>query len=161
MKRIVEMAPVMAYDSFQCTEFTCSDIGFMNVRGTHKLLGEEEHLGCNAYKVETIPEMKWYYSRIITWVSTKSFLPLQRDLFDITGTLWKTQLFEDVTVINNIPTPLRVRMINVQTEGSTEYKVSDLCYGAPVADEVFEVKGLPNALNVPFCPIPPIGHPSK
>ena len=161
MKRVIKMAPVMAYDSFQGTDFTYSDIDFINVRGTHKLLGVEEHLGSKAYKVETIPEAKWYYSRIITWVATESFLPLERDCYDVTGTLWKTHLFEDVAVINNIPTPLKVRMMDVQTKTSTEYRVSDICYGAPIADEVFEPKGLPNALNVPFCPLPPMGSATK
>ena len=161
MKRMVEFASVMTYDSFQGTDFTYSDIGFINVRGTHKLLGVEEHFGTKAYKIETIPEAKWYYSRIITWVSTESFLPLERDCYDVTGTLWKTQLFEDVAVINNIPTPLQVRMIDVQTKTSTEYRVSEICYGAPIADEVFEPRGLPNALNVPFCPIPPMGNSEK
>jgi hypothetical protein len=161
MKRIVKMAPVMAYDSFQGTDFTYSDLGFINVRGTHKLLGVVDHLGSKAYKVETIPEAKWYYSRIITWISTKNFLPLERDDYDVTGTLWMTQLFEDVEVINNIPTPLQVRMLDVQSKTSREYRVSDICYGAPIPDEVFELKGLPNALNVPFCPLPPMGSTAK
>lgn len=161
MKRVVEMAPVMAYDSFQGTDFTYSDLGFIDVRGVHKLLGVEEHLGSKAYKVETIPEARWYYSRIITWVSTKNFLPLERDCYDVTGTLWKTQLFEDVAVINNIPTPLKVRMMDVQAKTSTENRVSEICYGAPISDEVFELRGLPNALNVPFCPIPQMGSSAR
>ena len=143
------------------SDFTYSDIGFINVRGTHKLLGVEDHLGIKAYKVETIPEAKWYYSRIIKWVSAENFLPLERDLYDVVGNLWKTQFFEDVEVINNIPNPLKVRMVDVQTKTSTEYKVSDICYGAPVADEVFEPKGLPHALDVPFCPLPPMGSATK
>jgi len=161
MKRAVKFVSAMTYESFQGTDFTYADIGFINVRGTHKLLGIEEHLGRKAYKVETIPEAKWYYSRIITWVSTESFLPLERDFYDVAGTLWKTEFFEDVAVINNIPTPLKVRMVNVQTETSTEFRVSEICYGAPIADEVFEQKGLPNALNVPFCLLPPIGSSAK
>jgi outer membrane lipoprotein-sorting protein len=161
MKRFVKFVSSMAFESFQGTDFTYSDIGFINVRGTHKLLGIEEHLGKKAYKVETIPEAKWYYSRIIKWASTENFLPLERDFYDVAGNLWKTEFFEDVAGINNIPTPLKVRMIDVQTKTSTEYRVSDICYGAPVADEVFEPTVLPKALDVPFCPIPPMGSATK
>ena len=161
MKRVMKVVSAMTYESFQGTDFTYSDIGFINVQGTHKVLGVDEHLGSKAYKVETIPEMKWYYSRIITWISTENFLPLERDDYDVAGRLWKRQLFEDVTVINNIPTPLRVRMMDVQTKASTEYRVSEICYGAPIADEVFEPKGLPNVLEVPFCPLPPMEDSAK
>ncbi|SPD76396.1 conserved hypothetical protein [uncultured Desulfobacterium sp.] len=158
MKRVVKMAPVMAYDSFQGTDFTCSDIGFINIRGTHKLLGEEEHSGNKTYKVETIPENKGYYSRIITWVSTESFLPLERDYYDVVGILWKTMFFENAVVINNTLTPIRVRMIDVQAETSTEYEVSDVCYGANIPDETFRPGDLPDALNAPFCHLPMGGY---
>lgn len=154
LKRTTRIVPINAYDSFQGTDFTYSDIGFIDVRGTHKLLGEEEHAGVAVYKIETIPNETWYYSRIITWVDKKNFLPLQRDLYDVSGTLWKTQLFEEGTVINNIPTPLQIRMLDVQAQTSTEYKVSEVCYGADIPDEVFKPTGLANALQYDFCPLP-------
>lgn len=154
LKRITKIVPVNSYDSFQGTDFTYSDFGFIDVRGTHKLLEMAERDGESVYKVETIPEDSSYYSRIVTWVSPKSFLPLERELFDITGRLWKRQLFEEVTVINNIPTPLLVRMENVQALTSTDYKVSEVCYGAGLPDEIFQPKGLTNALQYDFCPLP-------
>jgi outer membrane lipoprotein-sorting protein len=154
LKRTVKLTPVNAYDSFRGTDFTYSDIGFINVQGTHKFLGEEERKGTMAYKIETIPEDRSYYSRIVTWVSKENFLPLERDLYDVTGTLWKTQFFEEVTVINNIPPPLRIVMRDVQAKTSTGYKVSEVCYGAGLPDEIFQPKGLPNALQYDFCPLP-------
>ncbi len=154
LKRITKLTPVNSYDSFQGTDFTYSDIGFINVQGIHKLLGEVEHKETRAYKIETIPEDRSYYSRIVTLVSTENFLPLERDFYDVSGTLWKTQLFEEVTVINNIPTPLRIVMRDVQTITSTEYKVSEVCYGAGLPDEIFQPKGLVNALQYDFCPLP-------
>ena len=154
LKRMTTLAPVNSYDSFQGTDFTYSDFGFINVEGTHKILGTAEHEGAEAYKIETIPEDRSYYSRIVTWVSRNNYLPLERELYDVTGTLWKRQLFEDVTVINNIPTPLLVRMMDVQTKTSTAYKMSAVCYGAGLPDEIFAPKGLPNALQYDFCPLP-------
>jgi hypothetical protein len=117
-------------------------------------MGEVEYKETTAYKIQTVPEDRCYYSRIITLVSKETFLPLVRDFYDITGTLWKRQLFEEITVINGIPTPLWITMNNVQTKTSTEYRVSEVCYGAGLPDEVFQPKGLPNALLYDFCPLP-------
>ena len=154
LKRITKIAPVNTYDSFQGTDFTYSDVGFINVRGTHNFLGTPKREGTSVYKVETIPEDTSYYSRIVTCVSKDNYLPLERELYDVTGELWKRQLFEHVTIINNIPTPLLVRMKNIQARTSTDYKVSEVCYGAGLPDEIFQPKGLTKALQYDFCPLP-------
>jgi len=154
LKRIREMGPIDSYDSFQGTDFTNSDIGFISVRGTHTLLGETNHKGTTAYSIETVPVQKEKFSKIITMVAKDSFLPLERDMYDVNGVLWKTHFFEDVTVINNIATPLAVRMVDVQTKTSTAYKVDHVCYGAVIPSEIFEPKNLANALQFDFCPLP-------
>ncbi len=142
------------YKSLQITDFTYADIGFLDIRGSHTLMGEEMHPGGKAYKVETIPEDAWCYSRIITWISQENFLPLQRDLYDFSGKLWRRQVFENVTIINNIPTPLLVRMVDLQSDSSTEYTVSEVCYGASIPEEIFDPSTLSNALQFDFCPLP-------
>jgi len=154
LKRTNKMSPLNTYDSFQGTDFTYSDMGFIDVRGSHKLLEEEEYGGVAAYKVETIPEEKFYYSKIITLIEKGTYLPLKREIYDVAGVIWKNQLFEDCTVINNIRTPLVIRMLDLQANTSTEYRVSEVCYGAGLPDEIFETRGLPNALQFDFCPLP-------
>lgn len=80
-------------------------------------------------------------------------LPIARNFYDIGGRLWKTQHFEKVVEINSIATPLLIRMVDHQNYTSTEYRVSDLCYGQNVPDDVFRIDNLPEALDSAFCKV--------
>ena len=155
INRVREIFPVMAYDTFLNTDFTYADIGFLNVEGVHKLLGEEEHLGKKVYKVETVPKIKWYYGRIITWVSADNYLPIERDYYDTAGRLWKKQTFKKVTVFNEIPTPVKICMEDLQMNTRTEYEVSAVCYGSYVPDDIFSLENLKQSLEAEFCQIKP------
>jgi hypothetical protein len=131
------------YASFLGTDFRFADLGFIKLHKYYRLLGEENHGGVQAYKVEAkVPEEKEYYSRIITWVAADTFLPLQRDYYDPRGDLWKTELFEDVSVINGVPTPLRIKMKDVESDNSTEFYLSQVEYDKIVPDSLFEPKEL-------------------
>ena len=50
------IVPVDAYDRFFCTAFTYSDLGFVSRWGTYRLLGQEDHEGVCAYKLEEVPK---------------------------------------------------------------------------------------------------------
>jgi len=155
LDRIRKIYPVMAYDSFLNTDFTFADLGFIDLRGKHSFIGIEEHDGTKAFKMETVPKDDWYYSRMVSWVTYDNYLPLQRDYYDRAERLWKSQYFEDITTVNNISTPLLVRMVDRQNLTSTEYKISELCYGANVPDEVFLLKNISHALEAAFCRVEP------
>ena len=156
LKQTKRLRELEKYKSLQITDFTYADIGFLDIRGSHKMLEEEITPGGKAYKLETVPEIAWCYSRVITWISQDNFLPLQRDLYDFAGKLWRRQFFENVTVINNIPTPLRIRMVDLQSKSSTEYNVGEVCYGASIPEAIFEPDALENALQYDFCPLPAV-----
>lgn len=154
LKQTRRLRALEKYKSLQITDFTYADIGFLDIRGSHKLVEQDKSPGGKAYQIETIPEIAWCYSRVITWVSQENFLPVQRDLYDFAGKLWRRQFFENVTVINNIPTPLRIRMVDLQSKSSTEYNVGEVCYGASIPEAIFEPDALENALQYDFCPLP-------
>ena len=106
-------------------------------------MGEEAHAGVPAYKVqEKVPQERYFYSKIVTWIATDSLLPLQRDYYATNGALWKTELFEDVSVIDGVPTPLRIRMKNILTATSTELYMSEVDYDADIPDSMFYPEGL-------------------
>ncbi|HYC22073.1 MAG TPA: outer membrane lipoprotein-sorting protein [Candidatus Bathyarchaeia archaeon] len=128
IRRVRKLVSVESNEAFLNTDFTYSDIGFLKRNVSDKLLGTEEHAGVRAYKLESIPEESWYLSRIITWVATGTFLPLERDFFDPAGALYKVERYSDVTTVDGTPTPLRIRMENVQAKTSTEMVVSELHY---------------------------------
>lgn len=142
IQRVRGIVPVDAYERFCGTDFTYSDLGFVSRRGAYRFLGEETHAGVRAYKIEEAPQEQWYYSRIVTWVATESLLPLQRDYYDRAGRLWKTEFFEQMSVIDGVPTPLRIRMHDVQRDSTTELQMSEVRYDVELPDVLFDPQRL-------------------
>ncbi|MGH7965268.1 MAG: outer membrane lipoprotein-sorting protein [Candidatus Binatia bacterium] len=150
LDRVRKLVPVMTSQDFLDTDFTLADLGFISRQGTYKLLGEEELNGMRTYKIELVPEEQWYYSRIITWVAADSMLPLRRDFHDRTGKLWRSEFFEKIAPVNGIPTPLLIRMQDVQQGTSTEFRVSEVQTNVDVPDALFDPKQLPQAADSPL-----------
>ncbi len=150
LPRVRKIIPVNADEHFLNTDFTYADLGFVSRRGAYRFLGEEERAGRRAYKIEEVPHEQWYYSRILTWVAADSMLPLQRDSYDRAGVLWKTEVFENVTVIDGVPTPLVMRMQDRQAGTSTELRVSEVRHDVDIPDEFFASERLSQAAASPL-----------
>jgi hypothetical protein len=154
IRRIRSISGLTAYDSFFGTDFTYADLGIKDPGGTHRLLGEEVREGVKTYKVETIPRERWYYSRIISWISSDTYLPVQRDYYDSNDRHWKTKLFENVITIDNTPKPLLVRMLDLQRNHSTEVSISDVCYDVEyLTKKDFDPEKLDEATRSPICAV--------
>lgn len=147
LHRVWELLGVDAYEHFLGTDFTYADLGFVRLHPQYRLLDEEDHGGRRTYKIEeTVPRERAYYSRVITWVAKDSMLPLQRDYYDVGGRLWKTELFEEST-IDGVPTPMRIRMEDLQGQTSTELQVSAVRYDAQIPDTLFDPLKLSEVTN--------------
>ena len=83
LRRVRFLVPVDVHQRFLDRDFTYADLSLVRLQGVYRLLGEEEHAGVRAYKVEErVPQEQAYYSRILTWVAVDSMLPLERQYFD-------------------------------------------------------------------------------
>lgn len=150
MKRVVEEQGMQAYEPFEGTTFTYSDLVFIQVHETYRLLGEEAVNGARAYKVEeTIPRERGFYSRIVTWIAADSRLPLRRDYYDRAGNLWKTELFRDIAVVDGVPTAMDIVMKDVQSGDQTELKLAWVNYNVKVPPDIFEAPALNKAVDHP------------
>lgn len=152
IRRVRKIVPVGAYESFLGTDFTLADLGFVDLRDRKiSLLGGEAFAGRPAYKVqEVMAGPHYYYSRIVSWVAKDTMLPMERDYYDAANQLWKTELYQDTTVINGVPTVLRIHMDDRLQDTSTELRVSEVRYDAPVPDELFDAHKLPEASKHPL-----------
>lgn len=150
IRRVREIKGIQTYDHFLGTEFTVSDIGLIPIPEACELVEVTEHAGVKAYKVEEKVLGGLYYSRIITWITTNSFLPLQRDYYDIAGRLWKTAFFKEVTTIDKVPTPLLIEMKDLQSGYVTDFKITNVVYDANIPDEFFDLKQLSKVANSPL-----------
>lgn len=150
IRRVLEVKPNQAYEPFLGTEFSVSDIGLVPIPKACELIEVVEHTGVKAYKVEEKVLGGPYYSRVITWIATDSFLPLQRDYYDEAGRLWKSELFKEVTTIDRVPTPLVMEMKDLQTGYVTVLRVTDVVNDTNIPDEFFDPKQLSKIADSPL-----------
>jgi hypothetical protein len=160
IRRVLEITPLRAYEPFLGTEFTLSDIGFISVPQTCELIEVTNLDGVKAYKVEEKVLDRVYYSRIITWIATDSFLPLKREYYDIAGRLWMTDLFREAATIDGVPMPLFIERKDVQRGYSTSIRITNVATNANIPnkffnfpDEFFHPKQLSKAVNSPLWKI--------
>ena len=148
--RVRKISNVNAYESFLNTDFTYADLRFIDSKSNVKLLEEVDLDGSPTYKMEIIPQEKsHYYSRSIMWISKDTFLPLRRDYYDMNKTLWKRQLFEQITYINGVPIPFRVRMLDLKAKTSTEFNIIEINSGVELPDAMFVPEQLKFSLKCP------------
>jgi hypothetical protein len=149
VRRARRLLPVEVNQSFFGTDITYGDLGFVDLRPQSRLLGTEERDGKRVYRVEEVPAERWYYARIVSVVSADSWLPLEREFYDAANALWKTQLIARVTRIQDVPTPLSMRMENAQEGSSTELEVTAVRYDVELPDVLFDPARLDQALASP------------
>lgn len=139
------------FQPFLGTDFTLADIGLIRLGDrSFKLLGTEDFRGTLAYKIEETLANQWHYSRIVNWIAADTLLPLQRQYYTPAGDFWKTQTFENVTVIDGNPTPLRIRMEDRRSGSTTDFRVTELRYREDIPAELFEPGRLPRIMEHPF-----------
>jgi len=156
IRRVRSLSGLTAYDSFLGTDFTYSDLGLKDPGDTHIFLDEEMQAGLKAYKILTRPRECRYYSHIISWIATDTYLPIQRDYYDGNDRHWKTELFEHVVTIDNIPKPLKVRILDLQRNHSTDITISDICYDVEyLTKEDFNPAKLPEVTRSSVCVVRP------
>jgi len=147
LRRVRELVPVEAYQRFFDTDLTYADLGFIDRQGSYRLLGEEEHNGAPTYKIELVPVQKVSYSRILTWVAVDTMLPVQRDYYDVADRLWKTMTFDRVKTIDGVPTPLHIRMHDLQQDSTTDVTFSEVRYGVDLPKSVFDPEHLAQTIE--------------
>jgi outer membrane lipoprotein-sorting protein len=150
LRRVRRVLPVDEFQSFLNTEFTDSDMGFVNVHNRKvTLLGSETLVGADTYQLQEIPDDQRTFKRIVTWLAKDTRRPIKREYYDVANRLWKVESFEEVATVHDTPTAQRVRMEDVQTGYGSEYRIKDLGYDVLVPKELFDWQQLPKAADHP------------
>jgi hypothetical protein len=145
IRRVRTLVAPEAYSAFLNSDFTYSDLSFVNIRETVTLEGEETRDGAKVYKLKAVPAQKWYYSSIETTVAADTYMPIERRYFDPAGALWKVERWEGVSVIDGFPTALSVTIEDVQAKSSSTMTITDLKYDAKVPDALLQSANVPSA----------------
>lgn len=142
VRRVRQLSGVSKYEAFLSSDFTYSDLGFLDMRAKYTLQGTEKKNGQDAYKLDAIPPDQWYYSHVVTWVDPKTFLPIERNYFDPSGQLWKVETFDEVTDLQGHPTPLKITMTDKQSKDTSSMQISGVKFDVDLPDSLFDPMNL-------------------
>jgi outer membrane lipoprotein-sorting protein len=150
VRRVRRVLPIEGFRAFLESDFTLADLGLVGLGAAPRLVGETTRNGVRTFELDekpTAPEARWYYSRVLTWIATDTSLPVERDFYDPSGSLWKVETLGNVQVIDGVPTVLHLRMDDKQAGGHTEIAVGDVHYGVDLPDHLFDVAHLRDATS--------------
>jgi outer membrane lipoprotein-sorting protein len=139
-----------AYSAFLNSDFTYADLGFVSTGARYKFLDTETHDGTRAFKIEGVPKQTWYYGRTVTWIDADSRFPIERQIYDAANQLWKVERWEQRSVVDGVPTALRVSMEDVQSKVRTDIDVSAVRYDVALPEGLLEPAQLPKAAASPL-----------
>jgi hypothetical protein len=138
-----QLNPATRGESFMGSDFTYEDLGApARDERTHEIVDQPFVYGEPAYQVESVPRVPDPYSRIVTWVSRRTFLPLRVEYFDRDGELLKVGRFGDVRTVNGIPTAFALEMENVRTGHRTAVTLLEADYARPFDCALLTERGL-------------------
>ncbi len=138
-----------AFSAFLNSDFTYSDLGFISLRPTYTVKGEDTAAGTKVYRVDAVPKEHWYYSHIETLVTASSSMPVAQKFFDPAGALWKVARYQGAVTVDGVPTVVEIAMDDVQAKSTSVLTVTDLDYGAKVPDGLLTPDGLVTAASSP------------
>lgn len=138
LRKIRRIAASNKGDHFMGTDFTYDDMGERKVEeDRHILLRSEAYQETDCYVVESIPKKaKYIYSRKITWVDKKHWIPLKVDYYDRKDRLLKT-LQTDWQLIDDIWTWKRSEMANHLTGHRTVIEITEANLNVGLTDSDF------------------------
>lgn len=127
--------------SFVGTDFTYEDMSLGQVEdGDHTMKGKETiTVGgetFEAYVVESIPkpELKSAYTKLVTYVDTKEYMPRRVDLFDKKGEEVKRMTFTDVVKDGETLVPKLIVMENLKKGTKTHLIVNEYRVNVPASE---------------------------
>jgi hypothetical protein len=132
------------------SELTFADIGPLRVGETQlTLLSSDQRASRRTLKVQEVPRAPRPYARFITWFAVDSSLPIDREYYDVTDAVVKTEHFE-ITTIDGVPVATRTRIEDKVDGGSTEMQVSEIRSDTAIPDTLFDPTRLSQVVNDPF-----------
>ena len=140
--RVREIEPVLTDSKLLRTDFTRGDLG-LSARAvqSQRLLGKDSVSHREALKLETVFKDSPYYSRMVTWVSPTTWLPLRREYFDRADRLWRVERFSGL-VIDGEPTLTRIAIDDVQSGTNSALVVEEVRFDDRPLESLFRTSSL-------------------
>lgn len=123
IERMVKIPPSMMMQSWMGSDFTNDDLvreSSLTKDHSHKLIGEEELEGYNAYKIELTPhdDAPVVWGKITMWITKKDYLWLKAEYFDEDGFLVNKEILSEIKIMDGRLMPTKLEMIPADEEGN-------------------------------------------
>jgi len=137
--------------SFVGSDFTYEDVSGRDVASdTHTLLRKENLGDTNCYVVQSLPAETVDYTKRISWIDMKSFLPLKEEYYDAQNELFRVFTavrIEEIAVGEGgrrkvFPTVTKRTMNNERTGHRTEVVFQSVSYNLGLSDEDFSERNM-------------------
>lgn len=146
--RMIKLPPSMMMQSWMGSDFTNDDL----IRESsvvrdyeHSIIGEEEILERQCYKIELIPkpEAAVVWGKVILWITKQDYLQLKIEFYDEDEYLVSTQLLSDIKMMGGREIPCRMEMIPADEEGKkTVIDITSADYDTEVKEAFFSQQNM-------------------
>ncbi len=128
-------------DYFMGTDFTYDDMGDRKVEeDSHKFIKNETIDGYDCWVVESTPKEKNYmYSKKVFWVRKDVLIAIKVDYYDRQNKLMKTLTVSDIVKIDDIWTPKKMVMNNIQKKHKTILQFENIQFNIDISNSYFSV----------------------
>lgn len=148
-KRVRKLATHAKRQKMQGSDFSYEDMGSGNTfieDFTAIRMKDEKKLKKDCYKIECTRKSKSDvgYSRIIMWVLKENYVPIVIDYYsdDDKDELEKTLIQSNIKIIQEIPTALKMVMLNRLDNSTTEMKLNQIKYNLKLNESDFTPRRL-------------------
>lgn len=129
--------------SFVGSDFTYEDVSGRDVSAdTHTLLREENLGADDCYVIQSIPKGHADFTKKISWIDRKTFLPLKEEYDDAQGEPARVFTADKISNVGGYPTVVQRTMKNVKSGHATVVSFSNVAYSAGLSDDIFDEKAL-------------------
>jgi outer membrane lipoprotein-sorting protein len=139
--RVKRIAATEGGGSFMGSDFTYADMAsttYDTDEAKHTLIGTEIIQGREAYVVESVPITTSDYGKTIIWVDQQTYLPLQVDFYDQSGTTRVKQLTTDsIDYVEGRWITRSITMTTLGTGHSTRIEILQAKYNIPMNSKYF------------------------
>ena len=133
--------------SFVGSDFTYEAVSGRDIEAdNHTLLSEEKLGGADCFVLQSIPKASADFTKKISWIDKKTFLPLKEEYYDAQQTLTRVFTADKIENIGSggktYPTVTRRTMKNVKSGHATGVIFANVAYDVGLEGSVFEEKVL-------------------
>jgi len=146
--RLVKLPPSMMSQGWMGSDYTNDDIlneSSMVTDYTQELLGTESLIGNKCFKINMIPleESNIVWGKIITWVSTDSYLFLKSEYYDENEDLVRTETASEIKTLDGRLIPTRLEIIPAdEPENRTIVVILSMDFDVKIADDFFSQQNM-------------------